>query len=369
MSLVPMSSKVLRPVPPIGHLHGPPRQHLLTHTYTQLAQTVREHRLNERTRWFYLLLVTGLGLALGATAVGILLLDDSWLQLLMACSLGVIFTQFAFLGHEASHRQIFVSGRWNDRAGRILATVFVGMSYAWWMSKHTRHHANPNQIGRDPDIETGAIAPTVDGLAGGNRLRLWLATRQGYFLFPLLLLFGLNLHLDSLRELLSRRPVKGRWLELVVLALRFGGYLAILFLSLPLGLAFAFFGVQLAVFGLYMGAAFAPNHVGMPIVPRNGKLDFLTKQVRASRNVTGGWWVTAFMGGLNYQIEHHLFPSMPRPHLAAARRLVREHCHDYAVPYTETNLLQAWGIVIVYLNEVGIAARASFQCPTSSALR
>ena len=75
--------------------------------------------------------------------------------------------------------------------------------------------------------------------------------------------------------------------------------------------------MQLAVFGLYMGASFAPNHKGMPIIPADVKLDFFTKQVRTSRNISGGWWATALMGGLNYQIEHHLFPSMPRPHLRA----------------------------------------------------
>ena len=367
--VVQMPSTLQSSPGPAGHAAGRLRQHLLTHTYTELAQAVRERRLNNRTLWFYLTLFAGLTLGLGGTAVGVVLLDDSWLQLLMAGALGVIFTQFAFLGHEASHRQVFDSGRANDHVGRILATVFVGMSYAWWMSKHTRHHANPNRLGKDPDIAPGAIAPTKEGLAGSSRARLWVSTRQGYFFFPLLLLFGLNLHLDSVRALLSRQRVKGRWLELGLLVLRFGIYLTILFLILPLGLAFAFLGVQLAVFGLYMGAAFAPNHVGMPILPREGKLDFLTKQVRTSRNVSGGWWASAFMGGLNYQIEHHLFPSMPRPHLAAARRLVRQHCRAQGIAYTETNLLQAWGIVITYLNEVGIAARGTFRCPVSTTLR
>ena len=142
-----------------------------------------------------------------------------------------------------------------------------------------------------------------------------------------------------------------------------------MFWLLPLGMAFAFLGVQLAVFGLYMGASFAPNHVGMPIVPRDAKLDFLSKQVRTSRNVSGGWWATVLMGGLNYQIEHHLFPSMPRPHLAKARRLVREHCRSHDVPYAETNLIRAWGIVVGYLNRVGLAARDSFRCPVVAELR
>ena len=83
------------------------------------------------------------------------------------------------------------------------------------------------------------------------------------------------------------------------------------------------------------------------------KLDFFSKQVLTSRNVSGGWWATALMGGLNYQIEHHLFPSMPRPHLATARRMVLEHCRRHDVDYAENNLMAAWGIVVSYLNRVG----------------
>jgi fatty acid desaturase len=128
-------------------------------------------------------------------------------------------------------------------------------------------------------------------------------------------------------------------------------------------MAFAFLGVQLAVFGVYMGASFAPNHKGMPIIDKDAKLDFFTKQVRTSRNISGGWWATWLMGGLNYQIEHHLFPSMPRPHLARARSIVREHCDAVGVPYTETTLLRSYGIVIEYLNRVGLAARDPFDCP------
>ena len=63
-----------------------------------------------------------------------------------------LFTQTAFLGHDAAHRQIFRSGKWNDWVSLILGG-FVGMSYGWWQHKHTRHHANPNKIGVDPDID------------------------------------------------------------------------------------------------------------------------------------------------------------------------------------------------------------------------
>jgi fatty acid desaturase len=347
----------------------PPRSTTsVTQTFTTLARATRSLGLQDRTRWFYLLLFTGLVMALGGAATGLILLGDSWLQLLIAGALGLIFTQFAFLGHEASHRQVLASGPANDQVGRILATMFVGISYSWWMNKHSRHHANPNKIGKDPDIEIDTVSFLPESAATRRGLMAWITRRQGYLFFPLLLLEGLNLHLRSIQGLFARRKVERRWLELGLLGGRFACYLAIVFWLLPLGIAFAFLGVQLAVFGLYMGASFAPNHVGMPIVPRDAKLDFFSKQVRTSRNVSGGWWATVLMGGLNYQIEHHLFPSMPRPHLARARQLVREHCRANDVPYTETSLLRAWGIVVRYLNRVGLAARDSFRCPVAGQL-
>jgi fatty acid desaturase len=236
------------------------------------------------------------------------------------------------------------------------------------MSKHTRHHANPNRMGKDPDIEFDTISFTEESAGTQRGLLRWITQRQGWLFFPLLLLEGLNLHVTSIRSLFERRAVPGRMLELGLIAARFGLYLGVVFWVLPLGMAFAFLGVQLAVFGVYMGASFAPNHKGMPIVPADAKLDFLSKQVLTSRNITGRW-TSPLMGGLNHQVEHHLFPSMPRPHLAKAREIVREHCRTLGIPYTETTLMRSYGIVRRYLTSVGLAARDPIDCPAAAELR
>ena len=104
-----------------------------------------------------------------------------------------------------------------------------------------------------------------------------------------------------------------------MLVTRLALYLAVIFYFLPLGMAFAFVGVQMAVFGVYMGASFAPNHKGMPQLPAESKVDFLRRQVLTSRNIRGGTFIDTYMGGLNYQVEHHLFPNMARPHLRSRR--------------------------------------------------
>jgi fatty acid desaturase len=138
---------------------------------------------------------------------------------------------------------------------------------------------------------------------------------------------------------------------------------AVLLILLPPGKAAAFIGLQLAVFGVCLGASFAPNHKGMPLVPKTMKLDFLRRQVLTSRNIRGGPIVDFAMGGLNYQVEHHLFPNMPRPTLKQVQPIVREYCELHGVAYTEVGLFTSYKIIVDYLNNVGLRARDPFECP------
>jgi fatty acid desaturase len=332
-------------------------------SFTSLSRRVRDAGLLGRTTGFYAWLLAGLSIALGATLAGVALLGDSWLQLLLAAALAVVLTQFSFVAHEALHHQVLARGPGNERLGRVIANGVIGISHSWWASKHNKHHANPNQLGKDPDIGFETIAFVEEAAARKSGLAAAFTRRQGYLFFPLLLLEGFNLHITSMRALLAAERGRARTIEFGAIVLRLGLYVGLLVWLLPPGLAVAFLGVHMAVFGLYMGASFAPNHKGMPIISAESKLDFLRKQVLTSRNVTGGAFVTSLLGGLNFQVEHHLFPSMPRPHLRKAQALVRAHCAEHRLPYTEATLLESYGIVIRYLNRVGLAARDPFECP------
>ena len=313
-------------------------------------------------------MAAALVVAFGGAVTGFILLGDSWFQLLIAAALGILFTQVAFLAHEAAHRQILSTGPANFRLARVLAGI-VGMSYSWWDSKHTRHHGNPNQVGKDPDIEVDTISFLEEDAAKSRGLIRLITRKQGWLFFPLLTLEGLNLHYLGLKYLFTKKGVKGRWIELSLITARLALVIVPVFLLLPLGMAFAFMGVQLAVFGVYMGASFAPNHKGMPIIAPDAKLDFFSKQVRTSRNITGGWWATVMFGGLNHQVEHHLFPNMSRLHLGKAREIVRDYCAANSVPYTETSVGRSYLIVIEYLNRVGLAAGDPFDCPAVNQFR
>jgi fatty acid desaturase len=341
----------------------------LAKAFLEVSAQARDQGLLKRAPWFYLVVGIGLTLALLGVGTGFILLGQTWWQLLIAAALGVLMTQVSFITHEAAHRTIFSHGPRNDRLARLLAAGVVGISYSWWDSKHSRHHGNPNKIGKDPDIAMDTVSFLEEDAAKARGYRRWIIQRQGWLFFPLLSLEGLNLHYQGLRHLMQRGPVRGRWLELSLIIARFVVFLGLLFWVLPFGMAIAFLAVQLVVFGVYMGASFAPNHKGMPIIGADERLDFFSKQVRTSRNVKGGWWATWLFGGLNYQVEHHLFPNMARPHLAQARKIVRAKCAELDVPYTETSLGRTYVIVIEYLNRVGLAARDPFECPMTATLR
>ncbi|MDX6203863.1 MAG: hypothetical protein QOF82_2703 [Frankiales bacterium] len=347
------------------------RAHAVT-DYAELSKQIQAAGLLKRRYAYYWSRIIGLVSVFVAIWVVFAVLGNTWFQLIPAGLLAVVVTQFGFLGHDGAHRQIFASHHWNEWVARILSGAFAGLSYSWWASKHNRHHGAPNQEGRDPDIAPGALAFTPDIAAKRTGIGAVFARYQGYLFFPLLLLEGLNLHVASLVSLSKRDPLKrghGRKVELALVALRLAGYVAVLLYFLPVSKAAAFLGVQMGLFGLFLGGSFAPNHKGMPIVPKTAKVDFMRRQVLMSRNINPGPVTDFAMGGLNYQIEHHLFPNMPRPNLRRAQPIVRSFCEKQGVVYTQVPLLTSYGIVIRYLNAVGLRARDPFTCPLVSIYR
>ena len=331
--------------------------------YAPLCRDITERGLFRRRYGYYWTRFAAVLTALALVVASMVWLGDTWWQLVPAAVLALVGAQFGFLGHDLAHRQVFASPHWNIWAARVVSGLLAGLSYSWWMGKHSKHHNAPNQEGKDPDIGSGVLAFTPADAAVRTGLAAWLTRRQGWAFFPLLTLEGLALHVASVRTLATDRTRTHRALELAFIAVRLGGYLALVGFLLSPGLAVAVVAVQLGVFGLLLGGSFAPNHKGMPLVPAQTRVDFLRRQVLMSRNIRGGPLTDFMMGGLNYQIEHHLFPSMPRPNLRRAQPFVREHCRDNGVAYTETGLWQSYGIVVRYLNAVGLAERDPFTCP------
>ncbi|MFY1617498.1 fatty acid desaturase family protein [Micromonospora sp. WMMD736] len=328
--------------------------------YAQLSRRISQAGLLERRPASY---VARIVLTLGAFVAGwvaVALVGDSWWQVALAVVLAVATTQVAFLGHDAGHRQMFRRRLPSELVGLVAGNAAVGLSYGWWVDKHNRHHANPNHEDEDPDVGAGALVWTHEQASGTRGFGRWLARRQAYLFFPMLLLEGLNLHVASIRAIVGRgpdgryaTPMRHRAVEAALLVAHTLGYGALLLAVMSPGKALLFAAVHQGLWGLYMGCAFAPNHKGMPMPTAEDELDFLRKQVLTSRNVRGSRLVDTALGGLNYQIEHHLFPNMPRANLRRAQPIVRAYCAEQGISYAETPLVESYRQALAHLHEVG----------------
>jgi fatty acid desaturase len=322
--------------------------------FAVLNRQVTEAGLLERRPGYYAVRMTVVAAMLVAVAVAFVVVGSSWWTLLIAVLLGVVFSQAALLAHDVAHRQVFRTRRYSDVVGRISGNLIVGMSYGWWTEKHTRHHNNPNHDELDPDVQPEVLIWATESAWGRRGLKGFITRHQAGLFFPLLTLLSLDLRISSIKAM--RRPgMRRRGLEAALLALHVVGYIAVLLVVLSPLQALAFFVVHHAVFGMYLGMTFAPNHKGMP--HPTGDEDFLRKQVLTSRNVTGGWLTDVVLGGLNHQIEHHLFPAMPAPNLRLAKPFVKAYCAQLGVPYEETSLIVSYRQALRHLYEVGAPLR------------
>jgi fatty acid desaturase len=327
--------------------------------FADLMRQVRAAGLLERRRGYYWAKIAVTGGLLAAGWAVFVLLGDSWWQLAVAAFLAVVFTQIGFLGHDAGHRQIFRTRRANDLVGLVYGNLVLGLSFGWWVDKHNRHHAHPNTEGKDPDIDIGAVAFTAgQAVAKQGPVTRFIAAHQRYLFVPLLLLEAVQLHVSSVQAVL-RDGLRHRGWEALMLGLHAAGFLAVALLVLSPVKAVVFIVIQQALFGLYLGCSFAPNHKGMPTLAADDRSDFLRRQVLTSRNVRGGWLVDVALGGLNYQIEHHLFPSMPRPNLRRCQAIVKAFCHQHGVSYCETTLWRSYAQAIGHLHDVGRPLRVT----------
>lgn len=353
-----VTSDLLLDPPPAAHAVPDDTTSNAGTDYAVLSRLIRAAGLLKRRPLAY---TARVALTLGfyvATCAAIVLVGDSWFQMVTAVVLGVAFTQVSFLGHDGGHQQIFTSRRANDVFGQVVGNLLVGLSFGWWVGKHNKHHANPNKEDHDPDIGDGVLAFTTSQVAARTgRFGRALTRRQAWLFFPLLTLEGWNLHVASVAALRpgAQRSRRGgnRAKEAVLLSVHAIAYATGLLLVMSPLTALAFVVVHQGVWGLYMGCSFAPNHKGMPIIGAEEDIDYLRRQVLTSRNVRGGWFTDLLLGGLNYQIEHHLFPSMPRASLPRARHVVREHCAKLGIVYCETSLIGSYRASLTYLNRLG----------------
>ena len=338
---------------------GPSASGTSTNEYAELKKLIKQQGLLDKQPAYYtykILLTLGM-LALSLTFL--LVVDNLWLRLLNAVYLAFVFTQIGFIGHDFGHRQIFGGARENT-IGSLIFTLFVGVSGELWVRTHNQHHANPNNIDLDPDIDTPVIAFTREEACRKQGIARFIVKYQAYLFFPITCVLAFSQHISGIQFLLQKQG-KHTAAEALCMAIHFVLYFGLLVYFLPLWQAVLFVLIHQGLHGLYLASVFAPNHKGMPVLDKDSRLSFLRRQVLTARNVKAHPFTDFWYGGLNYQIEHHLFPKIPRNKLGEAQTIVKAFCHARSIPYYETGLLQSYRELLQYLHQVSAPLREEIR--------
>ncbi|HEX8035667.1 MAG TPA: acyl-CoA desaturase [Ktedonobacterales bacterium] len=323
--------------------------------YVQLKQLMKQGGfLSPQSAYYIWKFLSTLGM-LGVGIAFLFIIHNFWLLLLDALYMGFVSMQFGLLGHDIGHRQVFRTSRNSRIAGFLVGNLMVGWSWSWWIDKHNAHHGHPNQVGLDPDIRP-FTALTEDAARNMRGIARFLAKYQAYLTFPLFLLSAIAFLIMSVLFLYRKKAPHVRT-EALLLTLHYGLYLGLLLWRLDVWQVLPFVLVHHACFGMYLGSIGAPNHKGMPIMDADSPTDFLRQQVLTARNVKGSPLVDFWYGGLNYQIEHHLFPTMPRNKLRQARPLIKAFCEEHGIDYCETTLLQSYLDILRFLQRASMPLR------------
>jgi fatty acid desaturase len=327
--------------------------------FEALARHVKSLGLTApRPRYYtvWMLLNAGL-LAAGWVAFG--WIGNSWWVLLAAIYLAFFFGQSGLIAHDIGHRQVFRNRKTIDITGYLYGNVLLGVSKGWWVNHHNRHHSNPNHLELDPDIlRRQVIFATSQLPTRRGAINRFIIRHQSWLFFVIILMEGVRLHLAGYFAVALGAVKRNRVVDVGLVTVHLVVYFGVVFYVLTPLKAIAFVLVHQLLFGLYMGLLFAPNHKGLPVrAGESESLDWARRQIITSRNLVSNRLIDFIYDGLNYQIEHHLFPTVPSVNLRRLRPIVIDFCRRYELPYVEMPVVASYREVSRFLGEISEQAR------------
>lgn len=326
--------------------------------FQQLKQELTLAKLFERKYlyYFFKIILTFLAQILVFLAIYSLKLHPVF-QLFLSIPYAFVTVQMVGIVHDAGHRAILKSAKLNDYLGICILGPFGGASYSWWYDKHNQHHATPNEEDSDPDINFPVVAFTTSQAQSKKGIFKWIVSHQTKFYLFLVSLVPYNMRVHSLIKIFSGKSKYPIW-ELLGMIFYFCFLFWILAISTTSFLQIlVFFLLSQAFAGWYLASIFAPNHKGMPALAKNEPLSFMWQQIITSRNVKSNPITDFVYLGLNYQIEHHLFPNLPQCNLYAASQIVAKTCQIQKLPYHQTSVLKSYLEIYQILSDASQGAK------------
>ncbi|RDD46581.1 Delta(8)-fatty-acid desaturase [Trichoplax sp. H2] len=294
-------------------------------------------------------------------------------QMLGALVLGMFWQQLAFVGHDTGHISISHNRDIDGWIGSTVGNFFGGVSLAWWKRTHNVHHVVPNSVQHDPDIQhlpifavTDKVIP--DGVFSNyhkkqmtfDSFAKFMVSNQHIFYYPVMAVARFNLYLQSILLLFSNVDVQCRKAEIVSVGLFWCWYIKVLGFLPSTSAMIAYVLISHVVAGL-VHVQICLSHFPMETydgVPYNSDDEcYCITQLKTTLNVDCPEWLDWFHGGLQFQVEHHLFPRLPRHNLRHARKLVKELCKKHNLPYYEYGFVEANRLLLLTLKNAAEVAK------------
>uniref|UniRef100_A0A667IV09 Fatty acid desaturase 3 n=2 Tax=Lynx canadensis TaxID=61383 RepID=A0A667IV09_LYNCA len=330
-----------------------PQNAQLVEDFRALRQAAEDMKLFEAKPAFFALLL-GHILAMEVLAwLTIYLLGPGWVpSTLAALVLATSQAQCWCLQHDLGHTSVFRKSQWNHLAQQFVMGQLKGFSAHWWNFRHFQHHAKPNIFHKDPDV---TVAPVFllgeSSVEYGRKKRRYLPYNHQHLYFFLIgppLLTLVNFEVENLAYML----VCMRWMDLLWAASFYSRFFLcyIPFYGVP-GALLLFVAVRVLESHWFVWIT-QMNHIPKEIGHEKHR-DWASSQLAATCNVEPSLFIDWFSGHLNFQIEHHLFPTMPRHNYRRVAPLVKALCAKHGLNYEVKPFLTALVDIVGSLKKSG----------------
>jgi len=361
--------------------------------HRKIRQELLRRGLFETNNYYYYVKYIWLFFLLAASISLTLLAPTKPLRLTGAVFMAAFWQQLAFIGHDVGHNAISHK-KWKDTTlGIIFGNTLGGISLGWWKHSHNVHHIVCNSVEHDPDIQHMPIMAVTDEIFDANKLdnagvydkeqngfwstyhmkwispdliSRYLVSYQHWLFYPIMAVARFNLYIQGFIYVatawkqdawFAKRFQKLEFLTLV----GFVTWLSLLVSAMPTaGERVQWLLISHALAGL-LHVQICISHFTMDTYhghAYNGADDdWFKMQCFTTMNVDSWRWFDFVHGGLQFQIEHHLYPRLPRHNLREARALIKPFCVKWNVPYHELGFVDSNLELVAGLKSVAMKCR------------
>ena len=260
-----------------------------------------------------------------------------WNPILLGLFMTLLFTRAVFVSHDILHLQYFQNKKFSFKLSYLFSAIILSNSTSWWDFKHNiNHHHFCNTIDKDEDIMAldGAFTPNNRGNSPFiKKFKYILFWGAMFFMYPAFIA-------QSYSFSLSRKNYGEFFLMLLHWPIIWGP----IFYTLGFTDGLTVFITLYLALSIWLAYGFITNHLGCEVfnVDEVKSMSWMELQMRTSRSLSGGAFVHWFYGGLNTQIEHHLFPKAPRFNLLKVQKMTKDFAKQHNIKYFESTPIEAY---------------------------